>query len=430
MHFLLLIFIYSNHRVLSRRTNRSDLEATHSTTSAATGHIKITVESIKEICILAKIPLSECLCTIKPKSCDNGTDTNITKPILSTHYHDNLSLPIDHNYFKSFSQIYASVTIICSIIGGAGNAAVLIVACKQRKISHSKMLIALLAASDFTFSVVHFVNILYLFWTQHWQYGVIMCKLIRSFKLLGSLLTIGFILIISIERYLGIVYPLQKTFNNLRLAKKLVVTNIVIAIATISPYFIVLGVNYKTGRCIEMWSGGKEASLYYQWFLILFYFLLPITVISVLYIKIIRHLSIQAKCNEIINSTALREKRIKTNRRIMFIVLSIMIAFIVCTLPNKVIWIYLVSVDLGIDNIDLYMALVYIAYLTYPIRVTLNPIIYSAIDRDWRNDILIALHLQPLVLRWQKKETIEREMEHSELTPDQQQQQRQQQQQQ
>ena len=331
--------------------------------------------TLEEVCAQVNITKVNCSCARTPSLC----------PFLPSRSEYNTS----YQYNLGLSQLYASVALTTSVVGIIGNAAVMLVSYKHRNdLPLYKKHITELSLVDFIFSIVQIVDVFRLYWKVEWIYGIVMCKLLRSCLVLGSLLTIGFIMVIALERFFGILYPLKSKTKEINIFIGLHIT---VAIATIIPYFISLKIDDGSKRCVERWKGGRNASLVYQWFLAIFYFFIPVCATSLLYIKIFRHLSKQAQGNQLITCKVMKEKRMNENRRIMYILISIMVAFIAFTLPSRVIWIYGETRGFDTDTRQTYYILVYIAYLTYPFHICVNPVIYSVIDRKWRKELFIIL---------------------------------------
>ena len=97
--------------------------------------------------------------------------------------------------------VYASVAMASSAFGLIGNAMVLFVAYNhRRRIGSGKLHIAQLALVNLMCSAIQFISNVHLFWTNVWLYGFFMCKFLRSVYELCNFLTIGFVLVIAIER--------------------------------------------------------------------------------------------------------------------------------------------------------------------------------------------------------------------------------------
>ena len=82
------------------------------------------------------------------------------------------------------------------------------------------------------------------------------------------------------------------------------------------------------------------------------------------------------------------KKRESSNKRVMFILLAITIAFFVCVFPNRIIWVIL---DItGTDNMKntTFRIWKYTALFPYLFHVSVNPFIYSFIDRKFQEQVV------------------------------------------
>lgn len=335
---------------------------------------------LHKFCLYSNISLTFCSCKKLSQLCQ--VEEFIKK------VEENITLAPKYTRRNKLSIIYASITVVASVFGIFGNGFVLLVAYMQRReLPECKFHIAILAAINFIFSCVQVVNTTPLFWTNQWIYSRIMCKFVRSFIEIGSLLTTGFIFIIAVERYMMIVHPLRSKFSKRKFKPTvLIFTDIVLAIATIIPYFTGLDIEQHSGRCVMFAGEKRKLSLPYNMFVIIVYSVLPVGVILLLNVKMLIYIS-KKETNQVVRKGEVYLRRLKSNRRIINISLSVLIAFIFCTLPTRSFMIYLEIVDFRVKNMEVYFALAFIAYVTYPLQCTLNPVLYSMIAKEWRKEM-------------------------------------------
>ena len=77
-----------------------------------------------------------------------------------------------------------------------------------QSLTRYQRLIMQLALYDMFFIVAHFISIIPMFWTTHWIYGEVGCKILSSAMSLGSFLSLSTTMLIAVERYLGEKYSL------------------------------------------------------------------------------------------------------------------------------------------------------------------------------------------------------------------------------
>lgn len=327
-----------------------------------------------KFCLYLNISLDQCTCNDTPGLCKVKKDFET--------FRQEARQP---TYIRSnrYTVIYTTVAIIASVFGLTGNALVLWISMLQRKeLSSCKLHIAELGFVNFVFSVVQMINSLPLYWTNKWIYGFTTCKVIRCLMETGSLLTICFILTIAIERYILIVHPLDSKIVEGKVKHISIAVISMIVMATIVPYTIGLDIEKNTGRCVIFQNNTGYMALPYNWFVVGFYSILPVFIISIAYGKIIRSLSKTTSKTEFNNGLIIM-KRMKTNHRIVRVTISILGIFIVCTLPPRLIYICMKMRGFKID-MEVYLTLTFIGYVLYPLQSTLNPILYTMVDNDWR----------------------------------------------
>ena len=234
-----------------------------------------------------------------------------------------------------------------------------------------------------------------------WIYGKELCKVIPPFLLLTGLAAYGTIIIIACERYRGISNPLVKRWRIKHISFALLLIW-ALSILTISPYINAMTYYIDSGnstRCDEIW--GKDLkehdrnSIAYTLFLLVGCFVIPLTIIGVLYGKIIHTLQ-HPKVAPRDEQTCLQMKRRrKKDIRAIKLLVSVVIAFAICVLPNHLGSLIQTMCPLSVKDT---IIVSYIIYIPYPFHCAVNPIIYSIVDDKFRHDIK--------ALFWCKRENI------------------------
>ena len=362
-----LILCTNNHGVSSKME--------HENIIINISQIPVETSLLEHICSRLNISTYNC-------SCDHMSSVCVLQRELR-----NESVVTSYRRLSTTTIVYASVTLVFSVFGAIANFLVLLVAYRQRKCLQSgKLHIAELAAVNLIFCLLQLMNIMPLYWTNMWLYGRSVCKLVRSLMELSSFLTIGFVVIIAIERYLLVNYPLKRVAVEKNLRHSLVIGNFVISIVTVVPYLVGLDVD-RDGRCVIFINQTKNMGLPYHCFVLVIYMALPVCVTTTIYISILRSLSTK-KFNKQFSDSSIVQQRIRAtkNRRIVWTTMVTLVAFLLCNLPTRVISMYLLSVHYKV-KVHVYMVLVFVAYVTYPLQSALNPILYSMLANQWRCDM-------------------------------------------
>lgn len=331
------------------------------------------VTSIYDLCALFNISRVNCTCQKYKMFCDDGDTYKPTaKPVYK---HD-----------PTNNTLLASLLVIISLVGIIANLAVQIVTIKFRKQMHrSNIFIAILSFTDMIFSILTLMFNVPLFWKVEWIYGVAMCKLLRGLELITALLSINIMVVIAIDRFLVLIFHLRIKYSIAKIARISMAIAFFVSIVSTIPYMTAVDVAEGSGRCYEQWSGGRSALLAYQWFIMIAFYIIPVIIISITYGYLMKYIKEQLTTSVVVNTEKMMERRVKENRRIMRVLLSVMVAFIVLTLPNKAIWIYISS--RAFVEPKLHTVLIFISLLTYPLHSIVNPFIYSVVDKGFRKNL-------------------------------------------
>ena len=301
------------------------------------------------------------------------------------------------NIFTLYNHLYAVITLFSAIIGTLGNSLVIAIAIfnflHNQELPNCKLLIAYLAVCDFIFAILNLFISIPKFWTTEWLYGKTLCKIMLTFEDLGSYLAVGIILLITIERYIGIVNPFKKGLSK-SILRYILLINILVGVISIIPPLVFYDIS-NTGQCQRIWTREEQDSVIYDIVIMVFYFAIPFQIIAGLYIVIICELR---RKTELVTDCAiadprLRRRRFQETKRTVYILVTVVVIFAILVFPKHVIYIYFDikgwSSEKGPENInkDFYFALLFTAYLPYPLHVAVNPVIYSLIDKRWRKDL-------------------------------------------
>ena len=202
-----------------------------------------------------------------------------------------------------------------------------------------------------------------------------------------GIMALGFILIISLERYNGIVKPfLNDDGSSSKKVFLMGFANVLLSILFVTPTIIIIKMTPTRG-CEEQWAF-KGQSLIYSWFSLIITFVFPIVVISYLYLSIVKTLQKSQNRTKSILSKSDQVRRKKENNRVTTIIASLLISFVLLVSPNRVYW---VLSDHGVFKKVSSNTLKYIRFsqsIAYDIHACINPIIYSLVDKKFRQSFL------------------------------------------
>ncbi|XP_020794950.2 C3a anaphylatoxin chemotactic receptor-like [Boleophthalmus pectinirostris] len=230
------------------------------------------------------------------------------------------SRPVDINVVSVWVSV--ALEVVTVVLGICGNSAVIYVAALQIKTKVTNVWLVNLAIADLIFCFTRIFGISYKLLSDHWPFGVFICKFTGFFKYTNMFCSVFLLAVISLDRALCVQRPFFiKTERTLFVARLVAVCVWALAIVLSIPYFmhrqIYLGTNNKTKCSIEK---DQNAKFYLFWLRFVCGFLLPFVVILVCYIL-----------------TGLGIKRTNTNRsrklRSLKILVILVIAFFLCWAP-------------------------------------------------------------------------------------------------
>ena len=170
-----------------------------------------------------------------------------------------------------------------------------------------------------------------------WPFGIPVCKFTRVSHLAGSLVAIGTILLMAVERYQGTIYPMRAGAVRHKKIKSGFAVGFIWITAITSTLPIWMVTNVVNGECEPDWvpSLGRNWMKSYHSFILTTFFLIPAKILLVLYGRIMRWLC-QSQEIEATMSQEAAQKRKEKNWEIIKILLTVVILFYVCVLPMQV----------------------------------------------------------------------------------------------
>ena len=341
--------------------------------------IKISLGgNLQDFCVQVKIPKENCQCPKLGSVCryfDTEQAVNV-KVLVCSKVH----------------KIRTNIIIGVSSIGIFGNLLCLLVTVMNDKNTICRKIIGMLAFADLVFSSLQFVVTVPGFWTCEWIYNPITCKFLYSMINSTGIMALGFILIISLERFNGIVKPFLDTSSNKKVFL-MTLLNISLALIFVVPTILVSKIKDlgHGSLCKEDWPF-KSYSLAYSWFLLMVTFVIPITIISYLYLRIVKSLKDSQNHTQRTFSNKDLSRRKKEDIRITIIIAYLLISFTILVSPNRILWVLL---DHNVFNKFSTDTLAFInlgASVPYTIHACVNPIIYSVIDKRFRKSLSLFFY--------------------------------------
>ena len=150
---------------------------------------------------------------------------------------------------------------------------------------------------------------------------------------------------------------------------------------------------FREGYTLEKWPQISIGSLIYEYiymsYLLIGTFIIPMGIISCFYCCVVNKvLANSRKLQTTVNDKQILKERERSNKRVMVNLLAIAGAFFVLVFPNRIIWVILdITGARNIGNTT-YRIVKYAARFPYFFHVSINPFIYSFIDKKFQQDAL------------------------------------------
>lgn len=180
---------------------------------------------------------------------------------------------------------------IISIVGTIGNTLVILAYRNPRMRSVTNLFIANLAVADLTVCLINTpVAVIYSV-LKNWPFGLVLCRVINYIQGIMVCASVGTLMAIAADRYRAIVHPLLPRIRT-RHAITIIVAIWIVASIIPFPLLLYQKLHVKSGSivCFEDWPS-VEAQKIYTVFAAVALYVIPLTVISVLYFLICHNLN-------------------------------------------------------------------------------------------------------------------------------------------
>jgi len=306
-----------------------------------------------------------------------------------------------------FSIILVVIYIPFFLVAVIGNITVIVVRLKKsmhHRLSAYKQLICHLSLADLLYVTAIPLAIYQRVNSKDWIQNRIVCKLLLTTQSASTTASASILAAMAFERYQGISNPLAHRWST----KKVLLLVAVIwtySYVNFIPYAIALGV--KSGSCCDDQYPHPDFGKWYTLYQFLSAWLLPVVLIALLQFGMMLKLVTHQKT---IKGSTYRSpgpeegnsrggNRRKPKRKMIKILVVIVTLFATLTLPTHIWYLWYEFSDRsksersGLEVLEIFTSLVYM-------HGAVNPIIYSIMDRSFREDVKLMLGLKS-----QKKES-------------------------
>ncbi|XP_078046311.1 RYamide receptor [Augochlora pura] len=241
-----------------------------------------------------------------------------------------------------------------------------------------------------------------LFVLQYWPFGSQLCPVVYFLQAVSVLVSAYTLVIISIDRYRAIMWPLKPKLNK-RQAKFFIMVVWLLALAISSPIAIVTKLTQPSIRhiqcdhyiCQEVWPS-TENRYYYSVALMILQYVVPIMVLVFTYTSIAVMVWGKRPPGEAEN---VRDQRMaRSKRKMVKMMMTVVTVFSVCWLPFNILTVLMdnnlsVSEWTGLPFLWMVVHWLAMSHSCY------NPVIYCWMNATFRSGFMTAINRLPCVHR-------------------------------
>ena len=220
--------------------------------------------------------------------------------------------------------------------------------------------------------------------------GNVLCKVCYLLADISPAVSVFTLLIISVNRLLAIVYPVQAQQFSKKKGCLLISVTWIMAIAVFSPYLYVYEITTHNNLyfCLPKWPRANDRTVFIST-LTMILFLIPMIIITLVYSFLIYKVSRGSKMvNNMLNNQQAQSRR-KRNRQVFYISVAVVASFIILWGPFysfisvvSFIWKWKIPLDEKTLNNVLFVVM-FVAYLNPGI----NPCIYFLFLKNYRQGL-------------------------------------------
>lgn len=210
--------------------------------------------------------------------------------------------------------------------------------------------------------------------------GMLVCKLLTGGNLawVGGTASIVTLVVIAIERYFTVVYPLgnRRNLTNGKL-KVIIPSSWIFGVIFMFPTFLVKEFDKERGLCVPMWPKGWTGITYsLLWLLVLA--VLPVSLMTVLYCRVIYTLWFKR------SELNLRQQGVvRIRKRVTLIAITVSVIFGVCWLAQSISYVLMFHIHTHVFGNVKYV----VCTTMIMVNSAINPFIYALLSQRFRKKI-------------------------------------------
>ena len=260
-----------------------------------------------------------------------------------------------------------------------------------------------LAFSDLLVLFIYLPSQLHLFETNmKWKIGEVMCRITYLIVPLSIYSSIGTLIAISRDRYYAVIHPM--TSLDRRNTKPPLICIWVASFLFTIPLILVSKI--ERGYCTEVWPTRFLSHVYW---IVAFcaQFAIPVCLLAVAHASIVIHLKRLKLPSEANHRSRVRARQ-RQQQRMIVMSITLVLAYVVCMLPQHLIFFWMSFGDLQSQPYNMYIFQV--SNLMQILNSALNPVVYGTLNNDIKRGFISAFRCGSQArsrLPYWKKRTIE-----------------------
>ncbi|XP_048762310.1 somatostatin receptor type 2-like [Ostrea edulis] len=276
------------------------------------------------------------------------------------------------------------------VIGLIGNGLVIYVVLRFAKMKTvTNLYILNLAVSDALFlASLPFLIVTTII--KHWIFGAAMCKIYFVLFSINFFASVFQLTALSADRFLAVCHPVRSSrYRNTTIAFLICLVMwsvsfiVMLPIILYSTTYVNTNSNTNHQTCTILWPEGQPipADKAFTWYTFLLGFLIPVSLISVLYISVIIRL-------QNVGPAIKSKERKRSHRKVTRMVLAVISVYVVCWLPYWVFQINLTFLKREIEEWEIYLfnGLTVLQFA----NSMLNPLLYAFLSENFRRSFVKA----------------------------------------
>ena len=285
--------------------------------------------------------------------------------------------------FKFFKLFFYAIIFLISVTGNTLVCVVIVKRHRMRTVTNCFILNLAVADLAITCICIPF-DIPVQENNYKWPYGSLLCKLLYPLQTMAMFASIFTLMAVSLNRFWAIVHPLQTQMTK-RHAKGFISAIWLLSALITLPYIIVLRLDEERMSCEEYWPVNVNYRKAYTLSLFLVEYVVPLTVITFVYLKIARAMRkcIKKRKTSCTNQDLSKSHQLERKRVVRMLVV-VTVLFAICVLPNNIMWLWL---DFGNgEEYEHFWDVVAITNIILFANSAANPIAYTICHDNFREE--------------------------------------------